>query len=66
MSKSITDPLIRLPMRFLEDCQKVELRSLVSEARPFVELLSRHPLTATWAREWLGRVKKLFEEEAPR
>ena len=59
--------LIQLRMRVVkEGTRNVTLRTLVSEARCIMELMSRHPLTAVWAREWLARANAQLEEEAPR
>ena len=50
---------------FKEHNRSVALRTLVSEAYGFVKLGQYHPLTCTWAREWLKLARKLLDEEAP-
>ena len=51
---------------FKEHNRNVDLRTLVSEARPYIELLQYHPLFCVGARQWLQRANEQLEEEKPR
>ena len=66
MSQIIPDPqqeIVKWRIQvFKEHNRNVTLRTLVSEARCIMELMSRHPLTAVWAREWLARANEQLEE----